>query len=78
MKAKWIWLIVAAVLVIAAVLGVYFGWYAKPNQVASRCHKVWVESEGNYYTARGNFYDCMKKGGVKDAMFGDQWFKWEK
>lgn len=76
MDRKLILLAVVTVLVIAGYL-FYRLWYMSPKQVAARCHKVWVETEGDYYVAQGNFYKCLERNGVQ-GEFGDEWFKWNK
>jgi hypothetical protein len=61
--------LIGAIVVVLVILGglwFYFGWYKAESQVIARCHKKYVQPQGDCYQARDDFYQCLKdQGGSK-------------
>jgi outer membrane protein assembly factor BamB len=75
---KKIIIVIIAVVVILAGVWFYFGWYRTEKQVIARCHKQYVQPQGDYYKARDNFYQCLKNQGGVEGFHGDGRFQWDK
>lgn len=70
--------IVIVVLAVAGGLWFYFGWYRAESQVVARCHKKYVQPQGDYYKGRDDFYKCLKDEGGIEGFHGDDRFQWDK